>query len=55
MLVVIKWVSLFMSFIYTIDNVRNRIKGYGIGFFRKFLVVGGIIGFIVCQLWEVLK
>jgi len=48
-LVFSKWVCLSVGVIYTIDNIRNRIKGYGVDFSRIFLMVGGIIGFFVCH------
>lgn len=55
MLIIIKWLCLLLGVVYAVDNVINRIKGYGVDFSRKFLVVGGFIGFFVCQLWEVFK
>jgi hypothetical protein len=45
----IKWVCLFLSVVYAIDNIRNRVRGYGVDLSRKLLVVSGVIGFIVCQ------
>ena len=49
MLVVIKWTCLLMGVVYTIDNIRNRIKGYGVERSRRLIVTVGFIGFIVCQ------
>lgn len=49
MISVIKWLSLLMGVVYAIDNMRNHILGYGVDFSRKFFVVSGILGFIICN------
>ena len=49
MVSVIKWLCLVIGVVYTIDNLRNRILGYGVDFSRKFIVISGILGFIICN------
>ena len=45
MVVVIKLTCLLMGVVYTIDNIRYRVKGYGVERSRKLIVAVGFIGF----------